>query len=96
MTGPAKLTFALHGLGCHECVVAIENAVMPMAGVAYVGISLSGGTMTVRPGPGFDPGAMVSRIMALGYGVDDAPVEGIRSNACLCRRPTAVRPESLR
>jgi copper chaperone CopZ len=96
MTARDKLTFAVTGMGCEGCVDVIENAVMPMTCVAYVGISLSGGTMTVRPGPGFDPVAMVSRIVALGYGVDEAPVEGNRSNACPCTRPAAVGPEGLR
>lgn len=90
MTTMAKLTFAIQGMACEGCVAAIENAVMPMAGVAYVGVSLSRGTMTVRPGPDFDPVAMVSRIMALGYGVDEALVEGIRPNSCRCSRFAAV------
>lgn len=86
-----KLTFAIHGMGCEGCVTAIENAVMPMAGVAYVGVSLSRMTMTVRPGPDFDPVSMISRIMALGYGVDEARLGGIRSNSCPCRPAAAER-----
>ena len=71
MTRAEKLTFAITGMGCVDCVAAIENAVMPMAGVEYVGVSLSSRTMTVRPGPGFDLAAIASRVRLLGYGVNE-------------------------
>lgn len=48
-----KLTFAIGGMRCPDCVTAIENAVMPLPGVLYAGASLAGATLTVRPGPGF-------------------------------------------
>lgn len=71
MTRAEKLTFAITGMGCVDCVAVIENAVMPMAGVEYVGVSLSSRTMTVRPGPEFDLAAIASRVRLLGYGVDE-------------------------
>lgn len=83
-----KLTFAIHGMGCEGCVTAIENVVMPMAGVAYVGVSLISGTMTIRPGPGFKSFDLVSKITSLGYGVDEQP-GSISSSGCPCRRPWA-------
>ena len=91
MTVPDKLTFAIHGLGCMDCVAAIENAVMPLMGVAYVGVSLSGGTMTVRPGPGFDLPSVVSRVQRLGYGVgEEVDADLPRAAGCPCRAPSAV------
>ena len=66
MTKRAKLTFAIANLGCSNCVAAIENAVMPLPGVAYVGVSLTGGTMTVRPGPDLNVGAVMSKPAAWG------------------------------
>jgi copper chaperone CopZ len=71
LTRAEKLTFAITGMGCVDGVAAIENALMPMAGVEYVGVSLSSRTMRVRPGPGFDLAAISSRVRLLGYGVDE-------------------------
>jgi len=90
MTVPDKLTFAIHGLGCSDCVSAIENAVMPLPGVAYVGVSLSGRTMTVRPGPGFDVSAVFSKVQLLGYGVGDEVAKDVAFAGCPCREPSAV------
>lgn len=83
-----KLTFAIHGMGCEGCVAVIENAVLPMAGVAYVGVSLVSGTMTIRPGPGFDTSVLVAKMTALGYGVGELPGL-ISSSGCQCRRFSA-------
>ncbi|MBU1335770.1 MAG: cation transporter [Alphaproteobacteria bacterium] len=47
----SKLTFTIGGMGCPDCVAAIENAVMSLPGVLYVGVSLAGATLTVRPRP---------------------------------------------
>lgn len=86
-----KLTFAIHGLGCIDCVAAIENAVMPLTGVTYVGVSLSGRTMTVRPGPGFDLPAMVSKVRLLGYGVgEDVAEDVVRLAGCPCGASSVV------
>lgn len=86
MTRAEKLTFAIAGMGCVDCVAAIENAVMPMAGVEYVGVSLSSRTMTVRPGPGFDLAAMASRVRSLGYGVDEeVRHDAVPKSDCPCR-----------
>lgn len=85
MTRPDKLTFSLQGLGCIDCVAAIENAVMPLAGVSYVGVSLFAKTMTVRPAPSFDVTAMVSRVQALGYRIDDIDSETSVVVRCRCR-----------
>lgn len=94
MTRAEKLTFAITGMGCVDCVAAIENAVMPMAGVEYVGVSLSSRTMTVRPGPGFDLAATASRVRVLGYGVDEEmKYDAAPRSDCPCRvnstRPAA-------
>ncbi|KFC70286.1 copper ion binding protein [Devosia sp. LC5] len=86
MTKRAKLTFAIANLGCSNCVAAIENAVMPLPGVAYVGVSLTGGTMTVRPGPDLNVGAIVSKLMGLGYVVvDEFCTDSRWLAACPCR-----------
>lgn len=53
-----KLTVS--GMGCDGCVSVIENAVMPLPGVAYVGVCLTGGTMTLRPSIGLDATDMTS------------------------------------
>lgn len=83
----SKMTFGIEGLGCVDCVAVIENAVIPLAGVSYVGVSLSGRTMTVRPGAGFDLAAMVSRVTALGYGIGDVGSEAPPGTPCRCRSP---------
>tara|TARA_R110002020_G_scaffold25225_18_gene82201 strand:+ start:6418 stop:6714 length:297 start_codon:yes stop_codon:yes gene_type:complete len=91
MKAPAKLTFAVNGLGCIDCVAAIENAVMPLVGVTYVGVSLSSGTMTVRPGPDFDVHAMFSKVRLLGYDIgDDVAGDVARLAGCPCREPSAA------
>lgn len=91
MTAPDKLTFTIEGLGCMDCVAGIENAVMSLTGVSYVGISLSGRTMTVRPGPGFGLPAMVSKVQLLGYGMgDDVAEHVVRLAGCSCRTPSAT------
>lgn len=91
MTAPAKLTFTVSGMACPDCVSAIENAVMPLAGVTYVGVSLSGRTMTVRPGLGFDVQTMFSKVRLLGYGVGDDVAEDVAYLAgCPCRPRSAV------
>ncbi len=84
MTRTEKLTFAIQGMGCGNCVAAIENAVMPIPGIAYVGVSLSGGTMTIRPGDGFEASVIIARITSLGYGVDGAS-GSVSSPGCPCR-----------
>lgn len=91
MTIPDKLTFAIHGLGCSDCVAAIENAVMPLKGVAYVGVSLSGRSITIRPSPGFDLPSLVSKVRLLGYGVgEDVGENFVRLAGCPCLAPFAV------
>ncbi|MBE0581914.1 heavy metal-associated domain-containing protein [Devosia sp.] len=86
MTRAEKLTFAITGMGCVDCVAAIENAVMPMDGVEYVGVSLSLMTMTVRPGPGFDLAAIASRVRLLGFGVDEEmKYDAAPRSGCPCR-----------
>lgn len=86
MTVPNKLTFAVAGLGCDGCVAAIENAVMPMPGVTYVGVSLSGGTMTIRPGPGLDIPQLKTRVSDLGYSMSDGvPPTFLVASVCPCR-----------
>lgn len=90
MTVPHKLTFAIHDLGCTDCVSTIENAVMPLPGVTYVGVSLSRGAMTIRSGLDFD-GAAISKVRLLGYGVGDDCAEDVAWLAgCPCRAPSAV------
>lgn len=76
MNRPDKLTFQIAGMGCDVCVAAIENAVMTLPGVDYVGVSLSRGTMTVRPGPGLDLERLVTVVVGLGYGIDGSEVQG--------------------
>ncbi|WP_375600405.1 cation transporter [Devosia sp. Naph2] len=95
MTRAEKVTFSITGMGCVGCVSAIENAVMPMKGVEYVGVSLSLMTMTVRPGPGFELAAIASRVRLLGYGVDEEMKhEAAPRSGCPCRvnstRPAAI------
>ena len=86
MTKRAKLTFAIANLGCSNCVAAIENAVMPLPGVAYVGVSLTGGTMTVRPGPDLNVGTIVSKLTGLGYVLlDELCPSTPWASACPCR-----------
>lgn len=85
MTAPAKLTFAVTNMGCPDCVATIENAVMPLSGVVYVGVSLTGGTMTVRPGPDLNVSAIVSKLTVLGYMIGDADCpNGPSAIACPC------------
>jgi copper chaperone CopZ len=87
MTARDKMTFAVTGMGCEDCVSAIENAVMPLQGVAYVGVCLSDGTMTVRPTPGLDVPDMIARVVAMGYGVSapgSSTVE-VTARTCPCR-----------
>jgi len=83
----SKLTYVIGGMGCPDCVAAIENAVMPLPGVLYVGVSLAGATLTVRPGPEFKPTDLFSRVVALGYTVDNQ-AEAIKPSLlpCPCRR----------
>ncbi|WP_082102235.1 heavy-metal-associated domain-containing protein [Devosia psychrophila] len=86
MTSSAKLTFAVAGLGCPGCVPAIENAVMRLPGILYVGVSLSGGTMTITPGPDFERERVITALAGLGYDVDGTrtdPLGGAVS--CPCR-----------
>ncbi|MEQ9637839.1 MAG: heavy metal-associated domain-containing protein [Devosia marina] len=86
MTRAEKVTFAITGMDCVDCVAAIENEVMPMAGVEYVGVSLSSRTMTVRPGLGFDLAAIASRVRLLGYGVDEEmKYDPAPRSGCPCR-----------
>ena len=96
MTRAEKLTFAITGMGCVDCVAAIENAVMPLDGVEYVGVSLSSMTMTVRPREGFDLEAMVRRVRSLGYGVgEEGPFDATLQSDCPCRvysRPPGAAP----
>ncbi|MBU1335826.1 MAG: cation transporter [Alphaproteobacteria bacterium] len=81
-----KLTFAIGGMRCPDCVTAIENAVMPLPGVLYAGASLAGATLTVRPGPGFRQADLVSRVVALGYTVgDQADAIAPSPGPCPCR-----------
>lgn len=82
MNRPEKLTFQLAGIGCDGCVAAVENAVMVLPGVSYVGVSFSAGTMTVRPGPGFDPEALAVVVAGLGYGIEGGQATGAD---CPCR-----------
>lgn len=82
MTTTDKLTFAIHGMGCEGCVAAIENAVMPMTGVAYVGVSLSGMTITVRPAEGFDASALEVSILSMGYGFEGLEPSGSLGGGC--------------
>ncbi|SMQ68434.1 Copper chaperone CopZ [Devosia lucknowensis] len=72
-------------MGCEDCVIVIENAVNRLPGVAYVGVSLSGGTMTVRSGEGFDATAIVSKVQALGYGMGGADTASTAAKVCRCR-----------
>jgi copper chaperone CopZ len=87
MTAREKLTFAVTGMGCDGCVSAIENAVMPLQGVAYVGVCLSDATMTVRPGLGLDVSGIIARVAAMGYGVSaqGSSSAQIVHRACPCR-----------
>lgn len=87
MTRPGKLTFAIDGLGCIDCVSALENAVMPLRGVDYVGVCLSSRTMTVRPGPDIDLSDIAQRVTALGYGFDTGKREGSPVTSCRCHVP---------
>lgn len=82
MTRAEKLTFPIDGIRCDGCVAVIENAAMRLAGVEYVGVSLSGGTMTVRPGPGLDTERLMMIVAGLGYGVNGRKMEGAD---CPCR-----------
>jgi len=84
---PDKLTFVVGGMGCPGCVSVIENAVMPIPGVAYVGVSLASGTMTLRPGPGLDVDQVLSIVDALGYrvGVPDGTAPPV-GTSCPCLR----------
>lgn len=86
MTAPSKLTFAVVNMGCPDCVAAIENAVMPLPGVVYVGVSLTGGTMTIRPGPGLNTAVIVSKLAGLGYAVvDEVGHDSRPASPCPCR-----------
>jgi len=86
MTRAEKVTFSITGMDCVGCVSAIENAVMPMKGVEYVGVCYSSMTMTVRPGPGVDVAAIASRVRLLGYGVDEEVRLGTAPKGdCPCR-----------
>jgi copper chaperone CopZ len=82
-----KLTFGIDGMGCEDCVAAIENAVMPLAGVAYVGVSLTRGTMTVRANRAIDLEDLCARVAALGYGIGTGAAAGEKTilPACGCR-----------
>ena len=90
MTARDKLTFAVTGMGCEGCVSAIENAVMPLQGVAYVGVCLSDATMTVRPGPGLDVPDMIAQVAAMGYGVSvqGSSMVEVKARTCPCRDRT--------
>jgi copper chaperone CopZ len=82
-----KLTFVIEGLGCDGCVAAIENSVCPMPGVTYVGVSLSGGTMTIRAGTGLDAAGVLEKVRSMGYGVQAGPgVDATLLRECPCRR----------
>lgn len=72
MTAPAKLTFSISGMGCDGCVAAIENAVLQLQGVAYAGVSLNSGTMTIRPGHELDVSALTAKVSAMGYAIEAA------------------------
>jgi copper chaperone CopZ len=86
MSRPEKLTFAITGMGCVDCVAVIENAVMPMPGITYIGVSLSSGTMTIRPGPGFEKSVLINRVTSLGYGVgDESGTPALVPGPCPCR-----------
>ena len=86
MSRADKLTFFVSGLGCADCVAAIENAVLSLEGVGYVGVSLTLKTITVRPDSGFDLAAMIIRVHALGYGVHDVAVgDAINPGVCPCQ-----------
>ncbi|WP_108398248.1 heavy-metal-associated domain-containing protein [Devosia submarina] len=88
MSRPDKLTFAISGIACPDCISVIENAALSLKGVDYVGVSLSGGTMTIRPGPGLDLPRLISTITALGYIVEPATTGqgGVAGLTCPCRR----------
>lgn len=94
MTALEKLTFTVMGMGCDGCVAAIENAVLPLAGVLYVGVSLSSGTMTIRPGKGLDVAELTKRVGALGYGLSaGTSIASVSTTeSCACWRTPAHSP----
>ena len=67
-----KLTIGIAGMACDGCVQVLENAVNRLPGIAYVGVSLSGASMTVRSGEGFDLANLFGCVKALGYEVSEA------------------------
>jgi copper chaperone CopZ len=86
MTPREKLTIEVIGMDCPDCVATIENAVMRLPGVIYVGVSLGGGTMTIRPGPVIDVEQVISEVVALGYAIGGAAdAIGTPPAACPCR-----------
>jgi copper chaperone CopZ len=86
MTRAEKLAFAVKGMGCDGCVAAIENAVMSMPGVAYVGVCLSSMTMTIRPCEGFDFETTVAEVRSLGYDVNrEGQLDAALQSDCPCR-----------
>lgn len=82
-----KLTFAIGGMRCPDCVTAIENVVMPLPSVLYAGASLAGAKLTIRPGREFQQADLVSRVVALGYTMgDQADAIAQLPGPCPCRR----------
>lgn len=81
-----KLTIGIAGMACDGCVHVLENAVNRLPGIAYVGVSLSGASMTVRSGQGFDLADLFGCVKALGYEVSEVGKEfpGIPTE-CSCR-----------
>jgi Zn2+/Cd2+-exporting ATPase len=64
-----NIKYRVGGMDCASCVAKIENAVGRLPGVDYVGVSLSSGTLTVRPGQDFSKGTVERQVKALGFAI---------------------------
>lgn len=62
-----SLKYRIEGMDCPSCATKIENAVGRLAGIGSVSVSVGAGSMRVEPNGAIAPGAIESRVEALGF-----------------------------
>jgi len=67
-TQPTEITYAVPGISCEHCRVAIQAEVAPLTGVAAVSVDLEDKTVTVT-GAALDDDAIRNAIDDAGYDV---------------------------
>ncbi len=70
-------------MSCASCVGRVEKAAQAVPGVAEVSVNLATETLSLQPGPGFDPAALKQAVEAAGYALPTTTLTlAVRDMSC--------------